>query len=141
MTLASFALRSFVFLVVAVSQVNIQQPCIPKSELLADGKIQITDCSGKSRVVDPNDASVNSDKEPPSSPVTTVNMQMSSKVEEAYEQFEISSLDYERERLARNTRVFAWQDTSSKIIFVIVLLTVMTGLVLAGLQFKAAADM
>lgn len=116
---------------------RVQSPCKPKITMLPDGKLQVTDCQGKSSVTDLNIASraenaVNQNSA--SSPA------MSPKLAAAYEEFELSNLQYQQQQLARNMKVFGWQDVSSKIMFVLVAIIVTTGLVLSALQFRKAEN-
>lgn len=122
----------------ACAQADIQKPCGSKPELLSDGRVRFTDCTGKSSVIDPDAKPATSTESSASS--TGGSLPADGRLAQAYEQFAIANLQYEQQQLARNARVFSWQDISSKIMFFIVLLIVLTGLVLAGIQFRAASQ-
>ena len=122
----------------ALAQANIQKPCASKQELLPDGRIRLTSCDGKAVVVEPDTSSTAAMGA--NSPATVTDMAMTSKMAQAYEEYEIANLQYEKGQLARNERVFTWQDISSKVMFGLVLLLVLTGLGFAIYQFRTAAD-
>lgn len=111
-------------------------PCKSKAEILSDGKLRVTDCQGQHSLIDPSPAETGSASNQASGALTA----SSAKLAAAYEEFEVASLEYQKQQLARNLRVFAWQDTSSKVIFVIVSLLVLTGLALTGVQFRKASQ-
>src|SRR5262249_37754085 len=115
-------------------------PCESKAHVLPDGRIETTDCKGKTSVMDPSASSQPTDEPVASQTATSVGSPASSKLAQAYEQYEIANLEYQQEQFKRNQRVFAWQDTSSKFMFFLVVLIVLTGLVLAALKFREAAQ-
>jgi len=108
--------------------------------MLPDGKIRVTDCSGKTLVSDPSATSSEKHENPKQTvPNPAVgNVTVSPKLASAYEDFQIASLQYEKQQLSRNQSVFEWQDFSSKVMFWIVAVIVFTGLVLSALQFRKA---
>jgi hypothetical protein len=117
------------------AQENIAKPCASKTEMLPDGRVRVTDCAGKAVVEDPGAVPATPIKGHPAA----APMAVSAKLAQAYEDYAIANLQYEQQQLARNAAVFAWQDTSSKIIFVLVSVIVATGLVLSGVQFRKAS--
>jgi hypothetical protein len=139
MKTAFIALVGLTFAATAYSQIEIQKPCNTKSQLLPDGRVQLIDCQGKTSVVDPSTSGA-AKTEAQTATAGTTSVPMNSHLAQAYEEFELANLRYEMEQLSRNTRVFAWQDLSTKMMFFLVFLIVMTGLVLACVQFRKAAD-
>ena len=123
------------------AQVNITTPCASKPKMMPDGKVRMTDCTGKAVVEDPGAAlPAAKPSSAPVSPASASTTTVSRKLSQAYEDYAVANLQYEQQQLTRNAAVFAWQDTSSKIIFVLVTLIVTTGLLLSGLQFRTASQ-
>lgn len=140
MRTARLLLMSLALVRSGLSQANIATPCESKSHVLPDGRIQISDCKGKISIVDPSAQSQPSNGESAAQATTSAGSAASSKLAQAYEQYEIANLEYQEQQFKRNDQVFAWQDTSSKFMFFLVVLIVLTGLVLAGLKFREAAQ-
>jgi len=138
-----FARLLLIFLalrVIGFSQANIATPCESKSHVLPDGRIQTTDCKGNASIVDPSASPEPVSSEPSSQSIAPGGAPASSKLAQAYEQYEIANLEYQQHQFKRNESVFAWQDMSSKFMFFLVVVIVLTGLVLAGLKFREAAQ-
>ena len=111
-----------------------------QAHVLPDGRIQASDCKGKTSVVDPSASSDPTDNVSASQTHASGDVPVSSKLSQAREQYEIANLEYQQQQFKRNEAVFAWQDTSSKFMFFLVVLIVLTGLVLAALKFREAAQ-
>ncbi len=106
----------------AVAQVNVEvKPCEPRSQVLADGTVQVTGCDGGVSRVPPANISI------------TTNQASSSKSHDRYRE---AMDDYYIFQFSHAKRVYVWQYYSSIAIFFVVLILVFAGLVFAGLQFQ-----
>lgn len=113
--------------------------CRPTAQVLADGSLTLTDCSGAQtntnlfaeakRARPTSEHSADSGTKPLNPGY--VDPQTNSKYQESLR----AALDYQIYSYAQAQKTFDWQYWSSKIIFWMVLLVVIAGLAFSGLQF------
>jgi len=97
-------LITLAFVAGGFSQANIATPCESKPHVLPDGRIEISDCKGKTSVVDPGAGSDRGSGEPASQPNVSPSAPAGSKLTQAYEQYEIANLEYPEQQFRRTSK-------------------------------------
>ncbi len=129
-----------VFCLSAIARGNASVGC-PKTQLMPDGSTQYVDCQGKVTdtipppVLPPAGQGREGETNGDSSPLVRAAHQVAS---QKYYESEAAEFQYEADSYSHTRQVFHWQHVSSIIIFWVVILLVLSGLVLAILQVRAA---
>lgn len=124
----------------AQGQANIEIPCPVTQKILPDGTMQAVDCNGRP-VGSPKPLETPSPKpahETSTLTSTDVKLPADAPAAKAYQKYLEAYYNYQSHSLGYAESVFEWQYKSSKVIFYVVILLVLSGLAFAAIQFAIA---